>query len=175
MTKISKKLLSMIMAGAMCVSLTACGGSGSNSDSGDSAGSSGDGYKISMIMKTTAAEYWQIVQAGGEAYAKEHPDVVSEVSVKGPPSETSYEDQLNMLQTDLSQDYDGYLIAPLQSDSVADQIAGTDKPVVAFDTNVDSEKCLSFVGTGNKEAAKMGGEAAVEAAKAAGWTEIKCI
>ena len=34
---------------------------------------------------------------------------------------------------------------------------------------------VSFVGTGNKEAAKQGAIAAVEAAKAAGWTDIKCI
>ena len=46
---------------------------------------------------------------------------------------------------------------------------------MAFDTNIDSDKCLSFVGTGNKEAAKEGAAAAVEAAKAAGWDEIKCI
>lgn len=46
---------------------------------------------------------------------------------------------------------------------------------VAYDTRIDSDKCLAFVGTGNKEAAKEGGKAAVEAAKAAGWTDIKCI
>ena len=43
------------------------------------------------------------------------------------------------------------------------------------DTNIDSDKCLAFVGTGNKEAAKEGAKAAVEAAKANGWDEIKCI
>ena len=69
----------------------------------------------------------------------------------------------------------GYLIAPLQSEAVATAIADTEKPVVAFDTNIESDKCLSFVGTGNKEAAKKGAIAAVEAAKAAGWEEIKCI
>ena len=68
--------------------------------------------------------------------------------------------------------YDGYLIAPLQSEAVATAIANTDKPVVAYDTRIDSDKCLAFVGTGNKEAAKEGGKAAVEAAKAAGWTDI---
>ena len=89
---------------------------------------------------------------------------------------TYHDEQLNMLQTDLSIDaYDGYLIAPLQSEAAAAQIANTDKPVIAFDTNIDSPKCLSFVGTGNKEAAKQGAIAAVEAAKEAGWEEIKCV
>ena len=36
-----------------------------------------------------------------EAYAEEHPDQIS-VDVKGPPSETSFQEQLNMIQTDLS-------------------------------------------------------------------------
>ena len=72
--------------------------------------------------------------------------------------------------------YDGYLIAPLQSEAVATAIANTDKPVVAYDTRIDSDKCLAFVGTGNKGSSQgRGGKAAVEAAKAAGWTDIKCI
>ena len=81
-----------------------------------------------------------------------------------------------MIQTDLgTAEFDGYLIAPLQSDAVANQIANTDKPVMAFDTRIESDKCLSFIGTGNKEAAKQGAKAAVEAAKAAGWEKIQCI
>ena len=46
---------------------------------------------------------------------------------------------------------------------------------MAFDTDIDSDKCLAFIGTGNKEAAKQGALAAVEAAKAAGWETIQCI
>ena len=81
-----------------------------------------------------------------------------------------------MIKTDLSDDtFDGYLIAPLQSESVASLIADTEKPVMAFDTDIDSDKCLAFIGTGNKEAAKQGALAAVEAAKAAGWETIQCI
>lgn len=179
-----KKLLATLLAGTMALSLAACGGNGggsSGSGSSDGSGSSGGGeggsgpYKISMVLKTNSSEFWQLVQAGAETYAKENPDLV-ELSVKGPPSESSYEEQLNMVQTDLANDsFDGYLIAPLQSEAIATQIANTSKPVIAFDTRIESDKVVSFVGTGNKEAAKQGAIAAVEAAKAAGWTEIKCI
>ena len=49
-----------------------------------------------------------------------------------------------MIKTDLSDDtFDGYLIAPLQSESVASLIADTEKPVMAFDTDIDSDKCLA--------------------------------
>lgn len=165
-----------MLAGSLVLSLAGCGGSSGGNDSaqgGDAAQS--EPFEVSMILKTTGAEFWQIMKTGAEAYQKEHPDLVK-LSIKGPPSESEYDQQLNMLTTDLAvESYDGYLIAPLQSDSVATQIANIDKPVVAFDTNIDSDKCLSFVGTGNKEAAKEGAAAAVEAAKAAGWDEIKCI
>lgn len=81
-----------------------------------------------------------------------------------------------MIQTDLSDvSYDGYIISPLQQDMVANLIQDTEKPVIALDTNIESDKVVTFVGTGNEEAAKQGAIAAVEAAKEAGWTEIQCI
>lgn len=171
-----KNLLAALMAGAMALSLTACGEPAATpAEPGAEPGTTAaKPFKISMVLKTGSSEFWQIIQAGAKAYEDEHPDQV-ELSIKGPPSETSYQEQLNMIQTDLASDFDGYLIAPLQSDAVATQIANTDKPVIAFDTRIESDKCISFVGTGNKEAAKQGALAAVEAAKKAGWEEIQCI
>lgn len=172
-----KRLLAALMASSLMLSLAACGGGDtSTSAQGETGTEAQDGpYQISMVLKTNAAEFWQVIQAGAEAYEEEHPDLVS-LDIKGPPGETFYEEQLNMIQTDLAlESYDGYLIAPLQSDAVATAIANTDKPVVAFDTDIASDKCLSFVGTGNKEAAKQGAKAAVAAAQEAGWEEIQCI
>ena len=184
-----KRLFAALLAGAVAVSMVACGGSGSGSSSSSSApaadaaatgeaaapAEAGDGeYKIDVICKTLSSEYWTYIQAGAEAYAKEHPGVT--VDVKGPPSETSYDEQMNMIQTDLgSGAYDGYIIAPLQADTVKTLIAGTDKPIMALDSRIDAPEVISFIGTGNEEAAKAGAAAAVEAAKAAGWEEIKCI
>ena len=48
-------------------------------------------------------------------------------------------------------------------------------PILAVDTNIDAPEVLSFIGTGNEEAAALGGKTAVEAAKEAGWEEIKAI
>lgn len=178
-----KKLVAVLLAGVMALALAACGGSsssgsaapaeeGKTADQGAPAG--GGSYKIDVICKTLSSEYWTYIKAGAEAYAKEHPEVT--VDVKGPPSETSYDEQMNMIQTDLgSGAYDGYIIAPLQADTAATLIADTDKPIMALDSRIESDKVISFIGTGNEEAAKAGAAAAVEAAKAAGWDEIKCI
>ena len=173
-----KRLLAMLLTGALCASMAACssGGEASTGETGGETGgeSSGSGYSVDVILKTTASEYWQYVQAGAMAYQQDNPDVT--VTVKGAPSETSYQDQLNMIQTDLADDsYDGYVIAPLQADMVANLISGQTKPIVAVDTKIDAPEVLSFVGTGNESAGALGGAAAVEAANAAGWTDIKAI
>ena len=173
-----KRLLAMLLTGALCASMAACssGGEASTGETGGETGgeSSGSGYSVDVILKTTASEYWQYVQAGAMAYMQDNPDVT--VTVKGAPSETSYQDQLNMIQTDLADDsYDGYVIAPLQADMVANLISGQTKPIVAVDTKIDAPEVLSFVGTGNESAGALGGAAAVEAATAAGWTDIKAI
>jgi ABC-type sugar transport system substrate-binding protein len=200
----TKKLLSLAMAGVLAVALLAgCGsssssssasGSSSASESGSSSASSsasvssGSGsvastssetvtpngdYKIGIILKTLSAEYWGYVKAGCDAAAA---DMGISVEVMGPPSETSYDEQMNMITTAVdSNKYNALIISPLQSDMVATQIASATIPVLAVDTNIESDKISCFVGTGNEEAAKQGGEAAVEAAKKAGWKEIKAI
>lgn len=178
-----KKILAMLLAGMMVMSLAACGGGdsagsgdqgGAQADAGAPAADGGEGYNIDVILKTTASEYWGYVVAGAKAFEAEHPEHT--VDVKGASSETAYEEQLNMIQTDLgSGSYDGFVIAPLQADMVKNLIAGQTAPIVAVDTDIDAPEVLSFVGTGNEAAGALGGAAAVEAAKAAGWTDIKCI
>lgn len=167
-----KRLLAMLLAGAMCASLAACGGDTTPAaDGGESTGeSTGEGYAIDVILKTTASEYWGYVQAGAMSYMEEHPEVT--VEVKGASSETAYDEQQNMIETDLNSGaYDAFVIAPLQADLVKTLIAGQTAPIIAVDTDIDAPEVLSFVGTGNEDAAAMGGEEAVAAAKAAGWAD----
>lgn len=177
-----KRLLALLLAGAMTVGLSACGGTDEPATTGtdepatttDDAAPTGDEININVILKTTASEYWQYVQAGANAYQAENPNV--KVSVVGAASETSYDEQLNIIETNLaSGQYDGFAIAPLQADMVTTLIAGSTYPIIAVDTKIEAPEILSFVGTGNEEAATQGGTAAVEAAKAAGWTDLKAI
>ena len=171
-----KRLLAMLLTGALCASMAACssGGETQQGDGGETAQTGGDGYSVDVILKTTASEYWSYVKAGAEAYMADNDGVT--VEVKGASSETAYDEQQNMIETDLNSGaYDAFVIAPLQADLVKTLIAGQTAPIIAVDTDIDAPEVLSFVGTGNEDAAAMGGKAAVEAAKAAGWTEIKAI
>ena len=134
----------------------------------------GEDYAVDVILKTLASEYWSYVKAGCDAYADEHPNIT--VDVKGPASEQSYDEQQNMIETDLSSGaYDAFVIAPLQGEQVATLISGQSAPILAVDTNIVAPEVLSFVGTANEDAAKEGGLAAVAAAQEAGWEEINAI
>ena len=171
-----KRLLAMLLAGAMCASLAACGGNNGGTDdaSTDGGETSGEGHSIDVILKTTASEYWSYVQAGALSYMEKNPDV--KVEVKGASSETAYDEQQNMIETDLNSGaYDAFVIAPLQAETVVTLVAGKEAPIIAVDTDIDAPEVKAFVGTGNEEAAAMGGKEAVAAAEAAGWPEIKAI
>lgn len=170
-----KRLLAALVSGAMLISaLAGCGSSGAQTSGDDSAGQTANqDYHIKVILKTLASEYWQYVGNGCKQAGK---DLGVTVDVLGASSETAYDEQLSMIETTLSSsDCDAMVVAPLQAETFATQIAGTDLPIVAIDTAINSDKVLSFVGFNNEELAAMGGKAAVEAAKDKGWDKITAI
>ena len=132
----------------------------------------GDGnYNISIVFKTTSNEYTQYMMAGAEKAAAETGAVLD---MKGATSETAYDEQQNMIETDLhANKYDAMIIAPLQGDMASTLVSGTDMPIFAIDTDFNAPEKISFIGIGQKDAAASGGEKAVEAAKAAGWDKIE--
>lgn len=172
-----KRLFAGLISSALLLSLAACGdstASTSGATSGSTTGTSSDTTNVSVILKTTGSEYWGYVSAGAEAYGKEHPEV--KVTVQGATSETAYDEQLNIIETNLaSSQYQGVVIAPLQADMVTTKIAGTPLPIIALDTKIEAPEVQSFVGTGNEKAAEEGGKKAVELAKAAGWDTLEAV
>ena len=172
-----KRLLAALVSGALMMgALAGCGGSAAQTtnDGGNTADqTTNQDYNIKVILKTLASEYWQYVGNGCKQAGK---DLGVTVDVLGASSETAYDEQLSMIETTLSaNDCDAMVVAPLQAETVATQIANTDLPIVAIDTAINSDKVLSFVGFNNKELAAMGGKAAVEAAKEAGWDKVTAI
>lgn len=171
-----KRLLAVLMSSAMLMStLAGCGGSSAQtSDGGNTADqTTSQNYNIKVILKTLASEYWQYVGNGCKQAGE---DLGVNVDIIGASSETAYDEQLSMIETTLSAgDCDAMVVSPLQAETVATQIAGADMPIIAIDTAIPSDKVLSFVGFNNEELAAMGGKAAVEAAKEAGWDKVTAI
>ena len=169
-----KKIGALFVSSALMASMLAgCGGSSSGSTGGSgSQAEGGDGnYNISIVFKTTSNEYTQYMMAGAKKAAEETGAVLD---MKGATSETAYDEQQNMIETDLhASKYDAMIIAPLQGDMATTLVSGTDMPIFAIDTDFNAPEKISFIGIGQKDAAASGGEKAVEAAKAAGWDKIE--
>ncbi len=168
-----KKIGALFVSSALMASMLAGCGSSSDSTGGNgSQAEGGDGnYNISIVFKTTSNEYTQYMMAGAEKAAAETGAVLD---MKGATSETAYDEQQNMIETDLhANKYDAMIIAPLQGDMASTLVSGTDMPIFAIDTDFNAPEKISFIGIGQKDAAASGGEKAVEAAKAAGWDKIE--
>lgn len=159
-----KRLLAMLMAGAMALSLTACGSTDSQpaSDTQEQTGDSAQGETpvISVILKTLNSEYWSAVAAG---IRQAESDLGCKVKLNGPPSESSYDEQINMIETELSSgEADALVLAPLQPDSASTVVANAEIPILAVDTTFPSDKLVSYIGVSNEAAAKAGGEYVAE-------------
>ncbi len=165
------RILAALLSAMLCVGLLAgCSSSDSSESTEESSGSEsseassgGSGsYNICFIVKHTD-EHFNRVMAGAQAYADENEGVT--VDFQSPTSTSDFEGQQNMIETSINSGaYDGLIVAPLQSDTVANLVSNTDMVVVACDTDFDSDNKTSFVGTGNEEAAKAGAEEAAELA-----------
>ena len=76
-----QRIAALLLAGLMLLSLSACGGG--DSSAGGSSGDKEGAYKMSVILKTTASEHWQLIMAGCRKFESEHPGRTSD-HVRGP-------------------------------------------------------------------------------------------
>lgn len=160
------RFLAMALVSAMCAGLLT--GCSTDAPTADGAQAADGAYNIGVIVKLTDSHF-QKVMAGAQAYADEHGNVSLEFM--SPTSATAYDEQMNMMETALNNaNLDALIISPQQSATAATLVdsAASDKKIVALDTDFTSDRKATFVGTGNKDAAIDGAQAAYEMAKANG-------
>jgi ribose transport system substrate-binding protein len=151
-----KRLTVIFSALMIMLTIMSCGRRGS----GSSASSSGT--RVGVILKTLSSEYWGYVAAGVKAAEK---DLGVSVDLQGPASETAYDEQNNMIETMLANpEIKAFVLAPLQPESAVSVIGSTATPVLFVDTNAPYKDKKSYIGTGNYEAAYLGGEFAAKKA-----------
>lgn len=112
--------------------------------------------RIAVIPKSTAHLFWVSVHAGALAAAKKFG---AEILWNGPPSESDYSRQIQIVDSMIAQRVDGIAIAAAERKalvSVVDRAAASGIPVVVFDSGLDSQSYLSFVSTDNYEGGKLG-------------------
>lgn len=169
-----KKLLALFMVVALTAGLAGCGAKEKEvattpdtttktaEETTEPAEAADDDLRVGVILKTLSSEYWGYVAAGVKQAGI---DLGVTVDLQGPASETAYDEQNSMIETMLSSpDLDAFVIAPLQPDSVVTVIGDTAVPVLFVDTDAPYEKKLTYIGTGNYDAAYLGGEYAAKKA-----------
>lgn len=159
-----KKVLSAVLAGAMALSLTACGGSDAPTNSGSaSGGAAADGdITVGFVVKALNDTYWVQMQAGAQDKAKE---LGVNVKFIAPNSESEVQQQVDMIENLIGEGVDALCVAPSSPDTVLtafEHATQQNIPILAVDTDTTYEKKLTFIGTGNEAAAKLGGEYMVE-------------
>ncbi|NLG93212.1 MAG: substrate-binding domain-containing protein [Clostridiales bacterium] len=164
----TKRILAALMGGVMILSMAACSGSSGSDTAASTAGEStaanetasagkdNSDITIGVILKTLSSEYWGYVAAGVKQAEK---DLGVKVELQGPPSETSYNEQSNMIETTISAGkVNALVIAPLQPDMVVTKLQDATMPILFVDTDANYDKKVAFIGTSNEAAAKTGGE-----------------
>ena len=111
---------------------------------------------IAVIPKGTSHQFWVSVQKGAARAATEF-NVNMEWS--GPPQETEYGRQLEILESMINRHVDGIAVAATDKkvlNQAIDRAMEAGIPVTVFDSGVDTKNYVSFVATDNFEAGKMG-------------------
>ena len=117
--------------------------------------------KIGFVVKSLADQYWVLVKAG----AQEEADKLGvELKFIAPNSESDVQTQVDMIDTLVGEGVSALCIAPSSQDAVLPALQKADEkgiPVLAIDTDTTFEKKLSFIGTGNEAAGKLGADYAM--------------
>jgi ribose transport system substrate-binding protein len=111
--------------------------------------------RIAVIPKGTAHVFWQSVHAGAVAAGREFH---AEILWDGPPNETDYSRQLEIVDSMLNRHVEGMVVAAADRTTLngsLDRAAREKIPVVVFDSGVDSTNYVSFVATDNFAAGKL--------------------
>jgi len=130
--------------------LSAC-----DDDNGDGGGNGVDGnYDITVIIKATDSDYWQILAAGAQAFADANEGVT--VTIDGPPSELDIDQQVTIFENSIQAAPDGIVIAATAGETVVNAVADSVAagiPVVALDEYIPSDEISSFLATDHALAA----------------------
>ena len=105
--------------------------------------------RLAVCPKGTAHVFWQTVRAGALAAGK---DCGAEIAWNGPAKETEYNRQVEIIENYLAQKMDGFVIAPTEKNAlvpVVEKVFAAGKPVIIFDSGIQTEKYHSFVATDN--------------------------
>lgn len=112
-----------------------------------------DTVKIALVTKMVDSTYWQTVLRAAEAKAKELGNV--EITHLGPPTEADIDKQVQIIETCITDKYDGIILAACDKDALVDPVKKAKEagiPVVMIDSGISEEVYDAFLATNNVQA-----------------------
>lgn len=120
-------------------------------------------YTIAVIPKGTTHEFWKAINAGAVKAQRELSTGGTKVEViwKGPLREDDRDQQIQVVENFMARHVSAIVLAPLDSQALVRPVnnaiaAGV--PVVVIDSDLKSDKYVSFVATDNYKGGQMAGE-----------------
>lgn len=125
----------------------------------EAATQAGEKYQASIVLKTTASEYWSYVIAGIEQAQEDLGNI--DVVVQGASGDTAFDEQMTIVETLIAAGgMQAIAVAPLNAGMISTQLETADIPILAIDTNFD--RASTFIGTAHEDAAYQGGKYVAE-------------
>ncbi len=169
----SRKIVLILLTVLLTLSLVVgCGSEQDKKDttdgeSSDSGTGTDEDIHISVIFKALSHEYWKTMGEGCEQAAS---DLGIEVTVLGPNAESEIAQQVTQIEEQIASDTDAIVVAPTEESAAIGALtpAVGKIPVLLVDTDANLEAKTAFIGTGNENAAKLGGDFVAEQLKGKG-------
>jgi ribose transport system substrate-binding protein len=127
--------------------------------------------QISVIVKTTNSDYWQVVNKGAIQAAK---DMGVKMTFDGPSAETAINEQVNMMENAISKKVDAIILAPCDVKALVPVVKKAEAakiPVIIIDTKLDYNT-VAFLTTDNVAAGAVAAKLLIEKAGKTGKIAI---
>src|SRR3989440_3971275 len=122
-----------------------------------------ESYTIAVIPKGTTHEFWKSINAGALKAQQELAAQGTKVEViwKGPLREDDRDQQIQVVENFMARHVSGIVLAPLDSQALVKPVHNAilaKVPVVVMDSDLKSDKYVSFVATDNYKGGQLAGE-----------------
>lgn len=121
-----------------------------------------DKVNIQVIVKKREPGFWAVVQLGAEAAGKEYN---ADIDFDGPTNEKDVDGQIAMVENAINEDVDALVLAASDFERlvpVAEKAKSKNIPVIIIDSNLNSNKIDTFIGTDNVDAGRKLGQSLVD-------------
>lgn len=111
--------------------------------------------RIAVIPKATSHLFWVAVHEGADAAGKEFN---VDILWNGPPAETEYSRQIQIVDSMVAQHVDGIAVAAAERKALVasvERAIAANIPVTVFDSGIDTDVYTSYVATDNVEGGRQ--------------------